>query len=146
MARSRPLAATTSRSPSTTWAKHDAEGRCGRAGSWASPRSWPSRFLRSADERVLARPVGGLLVHALDVGVELEAVHTPDAAPAQLDRRELAAADQRIDLGDPDVEDRGHILQRVEPGLDAGRGHMDLLAVMLHQVAGRSRPRATARP
>src|SRR4029453_19397411 len=146
MARSRLLAATTSRSPSTTWAKRDAEGRCGRAGSLASPRSWPSRFLRSTDERVLARPVGGLLVHALDVGVELETVHTPHATPAQLDRRKLAAADQRIDLGDPDIEDRGHILQRVEPGLDAGRGHVGLLGVIHLLVAGRFRPPPTARP
>src|SRR4030095_11289478 len=52
-----------------------------------SPRSWPSRFLGRADERVLARPVGRLLVHALDVGLELQAVDPPDATPTELHRR-----------------------------------------------------------
>ena len=58
-----------------TWVRRDAEGRCGHAGSSALPRSSPSRFLRSADERVLACPVGRLLVHSLDVRLELEPVH-----------------------------------------------------------------------
>jgi hypothetical protein len=145
-ARSKQLAATTSRSPSMTWVRRDAGGQCGHADSSASPPSSPSRFLRSADERVLACPVGRLLVHSLDVRLELEAVHAPDTTPAELDRWELTAADQRIDLSGPDVEDRGHILQRVEPGLDAGRGHEVLLVAMLSQVAGRFRTRATARP
>src|SRR5215218_6216962 len=145
MARSNRLAATTWRCPSTTWARHGAGRRCGHGGSWGSPRSWPSLFLRGADEWVLARPVGRLLVHTLDVRVELEAVHPPDATPAELDGRELAAAHQRIDLRDPDVEDRGHVLQRVEPGLDAGCGHEVLLGAVRPQVADGLRPPVTAR-
>jgi hypothetical protein len=89
-----------------------------------------SVFLRRADERMLARPVGRLLVHALDVPLELQAVHPPDASSTELHRRQLAAADQRIDLSDPDIEDRGHVLERVEPGLDAGRGHEVLLGTL----------------
>src|SRR5215218_4834908 len=143
--RSRRSATTTSRSPSTTRARRAVGRPCGRAGSWGSPRWLRSVFLRRADERVLARPVGRLLVHALDVALELQAVHPPDAAPAELDRRQLAAADQRVDLGGADVEDRGHVLQRVEPGLDAGCGHEVLLARWV-QAAGRFRPLATADP
>src|SRR5215217_2324580 len=134
-ARSRRSAATTSRSPSTIRARRAVGRPCGRAGSWGSPRSLRSVFLRRADERVLAGPVGRLLVHALDVALELEAVHPPHPAPAELDGGQLAAADQRVDLGDPDVEDRGHVLQRVEPGLDAGCGHAVLLGAVKIQVA-----------
>jgi hypothetical protein len=117
---------------------------CGRAGSLASPRSSPSLFLRRADERVLPRPVGRLLVHALDIGLQLQAVDPPDAPPTELHRRQLTAADQRVDLCRTHVEDRGHVLQRVEPGLDAGRGHEVLLAAMKVLAAGWPRPRATA--
>src|SRR4029453_19512397 len=85
---SRRSAATTWRSPATTWASRDAGPRCGHGGSWGSRRSPPSLFLRGSDERVLARPVGRLLVHPLDVGVELDAVHPPDATPAELDARD----------------------------------------------------------
>jgi hypothetical protein len=140
------LAATTWRSPSTTLARRDAGQRSGPGGSWGSPPSSPSLILRGADEGMLARPVGRLLVHALDVGVELEAVHPPDASAAELHGRKLAATHQRVDLRDPHVEDRGHILQRVEPGLDAGRGHVGLLGVTPLQVAGRLQPPATAPP
>jgi hypothetical protein len=109
-------------------AEHDlGEARRRRAvkarGSWAWPRSRRSAFLRRADERVLAGPFGRLLVHPLDVGLELVAVHPPHAPPAQLDGGQLAAADQRIDLRHPHVEDRGHVLERVEPRFDAGSGH-----------------------
>jgi hypothetical protein len=108
--------------------------RSGHGGSSGSPRLLRSAFLGRADERVLARPVGRLLVHPLDVGLELEAVDPPYATPAEFDRGKLATADQRIDLGDPDVEDRGHVLQGVEPGLDAGRGHEVLLVALLSRI------------
>jgi hypothetical protein len=134
--RSRRSAATILRLPSTIRARRAAGRPCGRAGSWGSPRSLRSVFLRRADERVLARPVGRLLVHALDVALELDAVNPPHPASAELDGGQFAAADQRVDLGGPDVEDRGHVLQRVEPGLDAGCGHAVLLGAVKLQVAG----------
>ena len=40
--------------------------------------------------RVLARPVGRLLVHPLDVRLELKAIDPPHATPAELDRREAS--------------------------------------------------------
>jgi hypothetical protein len=121
-------------------------GAVRHGGSSASPRLSRSALLRSADERVLACPVGRLLVHPLDVRLELKAVDPPHATPAELDRGKLTAADQRIHLGDTHVEDRGHVLQRVEPGLDAGRGHEVLLVTLLAQIAGCFRTPATARP
>jgi hypothetical protein len=82
---SKRSAATTSRSPSTTRARPAAGARSGHAGSSAWPRSRRSRFLRRSDERVLAGPLGRLLVHPLDVGLELVAVHPPHAPPAEFD-------------------------------------------------------------
>ena len=46
--------------PSTTSARRDVAWPSGPAASSGSPRSSPSPFLRRADERVLARPVGRL--------------------------------------------------------------------------------------
>jgi hypothetical protein len=60
-------------------------------------------------------------VHALDVGLELRSVDSPHAAAADLDRRKRARPNERVDLGDADVEKRGNVLERVEAGLYAGR-------------------------
>ncbi len=65
------------------------------------------------------RPAPRLFVQPLDVGVELLAVDPPDAAPADLDRGEVAGANERVHLGDAHVEVGRHVLERQEPCLDA---------------------------
>ena len=59
----------------------------------------------------------GLLVKALDVGLELLAVHPPDPSSADLDGRKLTGSHECVDLRNRDAEIRGHIVEREKPRL-----------------------------
>ncbi len=59
---------------------------------------------------MLLRPLLGFLMKPLDVLIQLVLVHSPDAAASDLDRRQLARPDQRIDLGNRDAQVGGHVL------------------------------------
>ena len=56
-------------------------------------------------------PSLGFLVKALDVLLELLAVHPPYASAADLDRRQLSGAHERIDLGHAHAQIFRHIVQ-----------------------------------
>src|SRR5262245_19919934 len=57
-------------------------------------------------------------VLALDVGLEFGRLDPPFAAPADLDRGQLATSHQGVGLGRGDVEDLLNICQLQEPGWD----------------------------
>ena len=78
----------------------------------------------------------GLGVHPLDVVLELDGLHAPLAAAADLDRRQVAAAHQGVGLGGGDVEDLGHLGQG-----DEAAGHV----VSVPSTVGRPR-RTVHRP
>lgn len=63
-------------------------------------------------------PVLGLFVELVHVRLELFPVYPPDAAPADLDGRELTRTDQRVHLRDAHAEVRGDVLEREEARLD----------------------------
>src|SRR5262245_14617325 len=121
--RSRSSGTTTSRSWSMTWERPVVRQRSPEGASWPSPRSRSSRFFRTPGEWMRDRPLPCLLVHSLDVVLELLAVDPPDSPAAELDRGKLATAYQRVDLRDPNVEDRRDVFERIETRLDAGRWH-----------------------
>ena len=73
------------------------------------------------DEGVLRDEAVRLVVHPLDVVLELGDLHAPLAAAADLDRPQLAAPHQRIDLCGRGVEDLGHLAEGQEAGC-AGHG------------------------
>jgi hypothetical protein len=63
-------------------------------------------------------PLLSLVVQPVDVGLELGLVDTPNAAPADLDRGQLARANERVDLRDADAQVGGDVLEREEAWLD----------------------------
>ena len=66
-------------------------------------------------------PLVGFGVEPLDVGIELFAIDAPDPSSAYLHGRQLSRADQRVDLGNADVQIRRHVLECKKSRLDAGR-------------------------
>ena len=68
---------------------------------------------------MLSRPFAGFLVKAIDVGLELVAVHSPDASTADLDRRQLSGTDERVCLRDAHGKIGRHIFERHEARLHA---------------------------
>lgn len=73
------------------------------------------------------RPALGLLVKPVDIFVQLAAVYAPHAAASDLDRRELAGTDQRIDLWDADGQIFRDLVQSEETRFDLG--HRPTIAV-----------------
>lgn len=63
-------------------------------------------------------PLAGFFVKSLDVSLELGLVHAPDTAPADLDRRQLARADQGICLRDAHCQIGGDVFKGVEARRD----------------------------
>src|SRR6266568_7673311 len=121
--RSRSSATTISRLPSTALGRLVVRRRSPDGGSWRWQRSRSSLFSRTPGEWMLDRPLACLLVHSLDVVLELLAVDPPHPAPSELDRRELTTAYQGVDLRDPHIEDRRDVFERIEARLDARRWH-----------------------
>ena len=68
-------------------------------------------------ERVLVDERPGLGVHPLDELLELGPLDAPLAAPADLDRRQVAAPDQGVDLRAGGVEHLGDVGERQEAGV-----------------------------
>lgn len=66
------------------------------------------------------RPLLSLLMETVDVRLELCLVDPPDASAADLDRRELARAHERVDLGNADAEVGRDVLQGEEARLNGG--------------------------
>lgn len=64
------------------------------------------------------RPGLSLLVHPLDVGLELSPVDAPDPASTEFDGRKIPRSDERIDLGHADVEIGRNIFEGQESGFD----------------------------
>ena len=63
-------------------------------------------------------PGVGLLVQALDVGLELGPVDPPYSSAPDLDGGQLSRPHQRIDLRDAHAQIGGHILEREKARLD----------------------------
>ena len=74
------------------------------------------------------RPSLGFFVKTLDVLLELLAVHTPYASTTDLDRGQLAGADERIDLRHADAQIFRHIVQGEKSCLDLGHRRMTIAA------------------
>jgi hypothetical protein len=64
------------------------------------------------------RPLVGLVMEPLDVGLELRFVHSPHTAAPDLDGRELAGANEGVDLGHADAEIGRNVFQGQETRLD----------------------------
>jgi len=56
-------------------------------------------------------PLTRFVVHALDVVVELRAIHAPNAATTDLHRGQFLRSNQRVDLRNADVEVRGYFFK-----------------------------------
>lgn len=115
-------------------------------------------------QRVGLRPFLGRLMKSLDVGLQLRSVHAPDAATTDLDSRQIAGPNQRIDLRAADVQKNRHIFQSHEPWFDrassgsrhafsiTGRTHSHKVSIRLGQIPGLEAicfyllPAATIRP
>lgn len=69
---------------------------------------------------MIFRPLLGLLVKSLDVLLQLAPIDPPHASAPDLDRRKLAGAHERVDLGDADAQIGGHVVQCEEARLDLG--------------------------
>lgn len=67
------------------------------------------------------RPLLRLAVEPVDVFLELLLADPPHAAAPDLDGRQLPRPDQRVDLGDADVEVPSHVLEGEESRLDGRR-------------------------
>ena len=78
----------------------------------------PGSGLLPRVERMRLGPSLRFVVKPVDVGLELRLVHPPDAATADLDRGELARANERVDLGDADAQIGGDVLEREKAWLD----------------------------
>ena len=61
-----------------------------------------------------------LFVKSIDVRLELFEVHSPDPTAPDLDGRELARPDERVDLRHADVEIGRNVLERQEARLERG--------------------------
>lgn len=72
------------------------------------------------------RPSLGFLVKALHVLFELLAIHTPDAPAADLDRRQLAGAHERVHLRHAHGQIFRHVVQGEESRLDLGHRRMTI--------------------
>ena len=70
---------------------------------------------RALDERVVVDELVGVGVRPLDVGLELAGLDAPLTAAADLDRLELLATHERVDLRAGDVQHLGHVGQLQEP-------------------------------
>ena len=81
---------------------------------------------------MLLRPGTGLLMESRDIGLELLSIHTPDPPSADLYRREAAASDQRIDLGNAHAQIGSDVFEREKARLDPGRGPLTLRARRCH--------------
>lgn len=71
-------------------------------------------------------PSLGFLVQAIDVLLELLPVYTPDASPADLDRRQLARAHEGINLGHAHTEVFRHLVQSEKSRFDLGHRRMTI--------------------
>lgn len=60
----------------------------------------------------------GFLMQAIDVGLQLLAVDSPDPTAADLDGGELARTHEGIDLRDADAQIGGYVFERQETRLD----------------------------
>lgn len=69
---------------------------------------------------MVLRPLLGFLVEPLDVLLQLPSIDTPHAPAPDLDRRQLAGAHERINLGNADTQIGRHIVQSQKARLDLG--------------------------
>jgi hypothetical protein len=77
-------------------------------------------------------PCSGLLVEALDIGLELGAVDPPHSSAADLDRGKLPGADERVHLSHADVQIGRDVVEREETRLD--RGDASGLSARIHDT------------
>jgi len=73
-------------------------------------------------------PLLGFLMKPVDVIVQLTPVDTPHTAAPDLDRRQLAGADQAVDLGDAHSQKCRHLVEGEEALFDLG--HRTTIAVV----------------
>lgn len=69
------------------------------------------------------------LVKTIDVCIEPLSVDPPDPASPDLDGRQLAGADERVDLRHADIEESRHVGESKESGL--GNGPVSIFAAGL---------------
>jgi len=73
-------------------------------------------------------PLLGFLVKPVDVVVQLAPVDAPHPTAPDLDRRQLAGANQAVDLGDAHAQKCRHLVEGEEALLDLG--HRTTIAVV----------------
>src|SRR5699024_11088806 len=118
--------------PTTSTSQPVTSGRatasCGRSRSRPSASYGRAEGPASVDEQAVHRrtrvgrsvvirldPRTGLLVHPLDVALELRRLDAPLEPPADLDRGELTGADESVGLRRGDVQHLHHVGEREEP-------------------------------
>ena len=85
------------------------------------------RVVLGLAELVGADELAGLVVHPGDVALELTGLDPPLAAPADLDRRQVAAPDQCVDLRGGDVQRLGDVGELEEARAGAGEGEAEVV-------------------